>query len=156
MVIVVTGVPGTGKTEIAIAIAKRMKLKYVDVNKVVKDHKLIESYDEERKTNVVDEKKLVKILVEMIKKDKNLVIDSHLAHEIPSEYVELCVVTKCELKELQKRLKKRGYIPEKVRENMDAEIFDLCLNEAKEKGHKLLIIDTTGKKADQIVQKLIK
>ena len=156
MAIVVTGTPGTGKTEVAKAIAKKMKLKYVDVNDVVDKHGLIEKYEKERDTNVVDEEKLVKILVEMIKENKDLVIDSHLAHEIPAEYVDLCVVTKCELKELKVRLGKRGYKPKKVRENMDAEIFDVCLNEARERGHKLLVIDTSGKDAGTLVEGLMK
>jgi len=31
----------------------------------------------------------------------------------------------------------------KIRENLDAEIFDVCLNEAKEKGYRIKIINTT-------------
>ena len=31
----------------------------------------------------------------------------------------------------------------KVRENLDAEIFDICLNEAKENKHKIIVLDTT-------------
>jgi broad-specificity NMP kinase len=40
-------------------------------------------------------------------------------------------------------LKKRRYGKNKVKENVECEIFDVCLNEAKEKGHKILVIDTT-------------
>jgi adenylate kinase len=56
----------------------------------------------------------------------------------------LCIVTKCNLKELEKRLKKRGYNKAKIRENLDCEIFDVCLNEAMKKGHKIKIFDTTN------------
>ena len=31
----------------------------------------------------------------------------------------------------------------KIQENIQAEIFDICLNEAKEKKHKVIVINTT-------------
>jgi broad-specificity NMP kinase len=46
------------------------------------------------------------------------------------------------LKKLKKRLEKRNYSKSKIRENLDAEIFDVCLVEAKEKGHKIKVIET--------------
>ena len=70
-------------------------------------------------------------------------IDSHLSHFLPSKYVDKCYVTKCNLKELEKRLKKRKYSKKKIRENLDAEIFDVCFEEAKENKHDIEIIDTT-------------
>ena len=87
--------------------------------------------------------KLIKIK-KNIKEIKNgIIIDSHLSHYFPSKYVDLCIVTKCNLKELENRLKNKKYSKDKVRENLDAEIFDICLNEAKENKHKIITIDTT-------------
>ena len=63
--------------------------------------------------------------------------------EILKKYADLCIVTKSSLKTLEERLKKRKYTKSKIRENLDAEIFDVCLNEAKEKGHNMLVFDTT-------------
>ncbi len=74
-----------------------------------------------------------------------LVIDSHLSHYLPKEKVKLCVICKCDVKELRKRLKKRGYAKAKIEENVEAEIMDVCLNEAKEEGHRIKIIDTSPK-----------
>jgi broad-specificity NMP kinase len=51
------------------------------------------------------------------------------------------------------RLKRRGYPREKIKENLECEIFDICLNEAKERGHKTIIVNT-DKKIDY--KKLIK
>lgn len=140
--IIITGTPGTGKTKIARKIAKEKVLKYVDVNKILDKFKLKEKYDRKRRTWIVDVSKLNKVLIDLISK-KDLVIDSHLSHYLPKKYVKLCIVCKCDLKVLKKRLEKRGYSRAKVRENMNAEIFDICLNEAKELGHKIKIIDTT-------------
>jgi adenylate kinase len=143
-IIAITGSVGCGKTTLAKKIAKKIKGKYVDVNKIINKYKLSESYDKKRKSKIIDVKKLNKVLIGLIKKSKqDLVIDSHLSHYLPSKYVNLCIVTKCDLKILKKRLKKRDYSEDKIRENLDAEIFDVCLNEVKEKGHNVLVIDTT-------------
>ena len=164
-VIAITGTPGTGKTTVARRMSKEKGCKYVDVTKLVKENKLYDSYDRKKKAYDVDVKTLNKFLIKMILSEtektqerpslsgrrkckafscetKCLVIDSHLSHYLPSRYVDLCIVTKTDLKKLKKRLEKRGYSKAKVRENMDAEIFDVCLNEAKEEGHKVRVVKT--------------
>lgn len=149
-IMIVTGTPGTGKTTFAKSLAKGKGYIYVDVNYVVKKHKLSEGYDRKRKTRIVDERKLAKVLEKMIKdakKQKNgLIIDSHLSHYINPKHVDLCIVTKCGLGELEKRLKRKGYHKSKIEENIRAEIFDICFVEAKERGHKVKVV-WTGRKA---------
>ena len=140
--IIVTGTPCTGKTTLAKEIAKRFKFKYVDANKIVKDNDLSDGYDKERDCEIVDVKNLNKVLKAIIKEEYKVVIDSHLSHELPNDLVDLCIVTKCNLKELEKRLKERDYSKEKIRENLDSEIFDICFVEAKENNHEILIIET--------------
>ncbi len=142
MIIIVTGTPATGKTKVAKEIAKRLEYKYIDVNSIIKENKLTEDYDNKLKSKIVDINKLKKILMKI---KGNAVIDSHLSHYLPKKFVDLCIVTKCDLKVLKKRLEKRGYNKEKIRENLNAEIFDVCLIEASEKKHKIMIIDTSKK-----------
>ena len=142
MIIIVTGSVGTGKTTYAKKLAKKLKYKYINVNKIISEKKLSSGYDKKRKCKIVDTAKLNKVLIDMINKDKNLVIDSHLSHFLPSKYVDECYVTKCDLKELEKRLKKRKYSKDKIRENLDTEIFDVCLIEAKERGHNIEVVYT--------------
>ena len=142
MVIIVSGTPGTGKTTYSKELSKSKKLKYVDVTKLIKDNKIFEKYDKKMDCVVVDIKKLNNELVKIIKDDKKVIIDSHLSHYLPPKYVDLCIVTKCSLKTLEKRLKKRRYSKEKIRENLDAEIFDTCRIEALEKGHKVKVVWT--------------
>ncbi|MFC1728397.1 AAA family ATPase [Nanoarchaeota archaeon] len=143
MAIIVSGTPGTGKTRTARKLAKEKGYKYVNVNKIIAQNKeVISGYDKKRKSKIIDEKKLVKILVKLINDDKKVVIDSHLSHFIPKEYVEKCVITKTDLKKLKNRLKRRGYSKAKVEENLEVEIMDICLEEAKEKKHKIKIIKT--------------
>lgn len=147
--IIVTGTPGTGKTFLSKKLAKRFNYYYVDVNKLIFKHKLSEGYDKKRKTKIVDARKLNKFLINYLKQFKNnkrfngIIIDSHLSHYLPREYADLCIVTKCDIKELNRRLKKRKYLKNKIKENIQAEIFDICYEEALERKHKIIAVDTT-------------
>ena len=96
---------------------------------------------ENNKNKTIKNKKN-KIKLQNIK--KGIVIDSHLSHYLPNKYADLCIVAKCDLRILKQRLKNKNYSKEKARENMDAEIFDVCLEEAKENNHKIFIVDTTN------------
>jgi adenylate kinase len=159
MIIAVSGTPGTGKTKVAKALAKALGYNYVDVKKLIEDKKLSLGYDRKRQCLVVDPKRVNKTLMEVIGK-KDSVVDSHLSHYLPQKYVGLCIITTCKLGELERRLKKRGYSKSKVRENLDAEIFEVCRCEAAEVGHELLVIDTTKgsniKKITPFIKKVCK
>ncbi len=166
--ILVTGTPGTGKTAISKKLAAKLNYYYLDVNKLISKYKLSEGYDKKRKTKIVDINKLNKKLIKKIKtltkkfineksnkKIKGIIIDSHLSHYLPKRYVDFCIVTKCDIKELSKRLKKKKFNKNKIQENLQAEIFDMCLNEARTRRHKIIIIDTTkGFNIDNIIHRM--
>jgi len=155
--IIVTGSPGTGKTTIAKALAKKLKFKYLDVNKLIKEKKLKEKYIKKFDSYEIDIKKLNKELIKIIKKSDKIVIDSHLSHYLSKKYVNLCIVCKCNLKDLKKRLEKRKYSKIKIRENLDSEIFDVCLFEALDNKHNVITLDTTkGKISNKITNLLSK
>lgn len=155
-IIIVTGTPGTGKTVLAKKLANLLNFTYIDINLIIKSKKLNLNYDKKRSTYVININKLNRILIDLIKNsNRSLIIDSHLSHCLPNKLVNLCIVTKCNLKVLVKRLKKRKYNFNKIRENMDSEIFDICLNEAVEDKHNVMIIDT-AKRIDykKIIRKI--
>ena len=106
MIIAVSGTPGTGKTTLAKALAKKLNYKYHDVKRLISLNKISEGYDKQRKCNIVDLKKLGKILKAKAKKYPNSIFDSHLSHYFPADLV---IITKCNLKTLETRLKKRKY-----------------------------------------------
>lgn len=111
----------------------------------------IKKYNKNNAIKKINIKNLIinKIINNKIKNDNykkikdGMIIDSHLSHYLPKKYVDLCIITKCSLKAMEKRLKKRRYPIKKIRENLDAEIFDVCLNEAKENNHEVFVVDTS-------------
>lgn len=150
MIIIVTGTPATGKTTLSKFLSEKKGFEYIDLNQFSKDNGLIVGFDEERDCDIIDESKLTEKIKEYTK-DKNVVIDSHLSHYISPDIVDQCIVTKCNLRELKTRLEKRGYSFNKVRENLDSDIFDTCMIEASEEGHKVSVIKT-----DEDVEKQLK
>lgn len=142
--IAVTGTPGTGKTELAKALAASLNLEYIDVNSLVKKEKLNDGYDKEKDCEIININRFNDFFSEKIKKSKKgMVIDSHLSHEIPKELIDICIVARCNITELKRRLEERKYSPEKIRENLDAEIFEICTGEARDNKHILIQVDTS-------------
>ena len=151
-IIIVSGSVGTGKTTLSKKISKTLNYEYLDVSKLIKDKKLADDYDTENKCAIVDVKKLNKVLIEIIKKSENLIIDSHLSHYLPKKYVDFCIVTTCDITILRDRLKKRNYSANKIKNNIEAEIFDTIVIEAKDKKYNLLVVNTSeGYKLKDIV-----
>jgi len=145
-IVAVTGTPGTGKTTYSLELAKTLSADYIDVNKIIEKYNLAEFYDKDKDCKVVDEDKLVEVLITLINNAKeegtSLVIDSHLSHEVPAKYIDKCIVMRTPIERLRPRLKARGYSDEKVQENIEAEIFEIILNEVREQGHEVEIHET--------------
>lgn len=160
-IICITGTPGTGKTTLALKLSKALTFPVLDVKEFIKQKKLAESYDQKRKCAVVDEKLLSKELLKEITKVKKehypegIIIDSHLSHYLPSSKVDLCIVAKASLNVISNRLKKRKYSKLKIKDNLEAEAFDTCYEEAKALKHNLLVTDTTkGIKITSLLPKI--
>jgi len=143
--IIISGTPATGKSTLAKLLSKKLNFYHLNLKPLLK--KISEGYDRKKQCYVIDLKKLKKEIINIIKKEKqNIIFNSHLIHHLPKKYVNICIITKCSnLKILKQRLQKRKYSKKKIEENLECEIFDLCLNEAKENKHNILTIDTCKK-----------
>ena len=151
MKIAVTGTPATGKTSVAKILAEKLGFRYINLNKFAKEKKLFSGYDRKRKCNVVDIEKMRK---EIKKIQEDLVMDSHYSHEMPFDVV---VVLRTNPRELRKRMERKGWWKEKIEENIEAEIMEICKSEALERlGNKKMIeIQTTRKKPEDVVKEIM-
>ena len=140
--LILTGTPGTGKSTLAKKLAGKLGFDRLDLHHYYRQ--LSVGYNRQKQCYDIDVKKLEKLVREKLSSSKKgLILDSHLAHLLPKKLVTLCLVLTCsDLKQLQRRLKKRNYPPAKIRENLEAEIFRVCLEEAREQGHRLIVLDT--------------
>ncbi len=155
VIVAFSGTPGTGKTTLAQAFARKKAWEYMDLGQYAKSRGLYDSYDLSKRCYIIDTNRLNRDVLSSIKPGVNMVIDSHLSHYLPSNVVKLCVITTCSvLKELERRLKARDYGPQKVRENLDAEIFKVCQIEATESGHKILVLDTCQLSTKECLEKI--
>ncbi len=154
-VIIITGTPGVGKTMLATVLVRNGEYERVDLH--TKYKQISERYDKRKQCYVIDYSKLVKLIEKKLKETatKGVVVDSHVTHFLPTKLVDLCVVLSCSnLKLLRQRLYKRKYTAKKIQENMEAEIMQVCLNEAQERGHKIVVFDTATIAMPKIVQEL--
>lgn len=139
-----TGTPGCGKTQFAKKLALRKKLRYVPLHEILVKEKIYRSYDRRLQSYEVDVRRVRKLLRDLIlvvrTLGEGLVIDGHLSHYAPPSLVDRCYVVRCDLRTLKRRLQRRGYSKRKIRENLDAEILDVCLVEALEAGHQVQVI----------------
>ena len=142
--LIITGTPGTGKTFLANQLAKKLKLPCVHLNELIKKNKALHQGKDPDGTIVVNEARLLTTIKQLLMHLKiPPIIEGHLAHILSRQLVACCIVTTCDLKTLRRRLQSRRYNQQKMRQNLDAEILQTCLIEAKQRHHRIIVLDTT-------------
>lgn len=148
-IIAISGIPGTGKTEVAKLLAKRLGWKLIELNRLAAQKNLYSGYDSRRGCKVVDIEGLAKEIKKMHGQD--LVLESHYAHDMPCDFV---VILRTNPGELRKRMGAKGWSREKIEENIEAEIMEVCKTEALGLGKSVFVVDTTGKKAERVAEEI--
>lgn len=134
--ILITGTPGVGKTSTASLLAERLGLKHVNVGELIKQCKCYDGFDEELDTNILDEDKLLDemeaIFERAAENEEGIVADYHSCELFPERWFDLVLVLRTNTEVLFDRLSSRGYNEKKRSENMEAEIMQVILDEARE------------------------
>jgi adenylate kinase len=149
----VTGTPGTGKTTLSRLLSSALGATHIDLSEYSKENGLILTEDHDRETSVVDIEKLSHELNKIVKRANDyVVLDGHYAHDVvKSTYVWKVLVLRRAPWLLKVDLESRGYSSEKIRENVEAEIMGVCVNESLSSFPvgKVCEIDTTDKSPEE-------
>ena len=149
--ILICGTPGTGKSTLAKLVLEKAnsslndnaaknveslsEYEYVNVGDVCKREKYYQSFDERLNSYVIDEDKILDHLEPLIEKG-GMIVDYHSSEFFPERFFSHVIVLTCgreDTKILYERLEQRdGYTKEKIRQNVECEIFGECVEEAKE------------------------
>ena len=129
--ILVTGTPGTGKTTLCSELAERLGLRHLQVGDIVRQESAHEGWDEEHESYILDEDKLVDAMEPMLEPG-GAIVDHHGCDFFPERWFHLVLVLRTDNTVLYDRLVRRGYKQAKLTENVECEIMQVLLEEARE------------------------
>ncbi|KAK3923702.1 Adenylate kinase isoenzyme 6 [Frankliniella fusca] len=119
----ITGTPGTGKSSLSQQLAEKTGYEWLEVSKLAKDWDCISSFDEEYQSSVLDEDKLLDTM-EPIMADGGKIVDYHGCDFFPERWFDIVFVLRTDNTIL-------GYSGKKLTDNVECEIFQTLLDEAK-------------------------
>lgn len=149
--ILITGTPGVGKSLMSRKLATATGLEWIDVSKLAIDKKCLEEYDEVYKCPILDEDKLLDEMEPMMS-EGGKIVDYHGADFFPERWFDIVFVLRTDNTILYDRLKERGYTGKKLEDNIDCEIFQTILDEAKTSYQEEIVHELQSNTLDHINQ----
>ena len=148
--ILITGTPGTGKSTTAQMLAAQApSMRHIELGALVKDKQMHQGWDEEYETYILDEERILDELEEM-QEPGGLIVDFHGAELFPERWFDLVLVLRTDNTVLYPRLQGRCYSEMKLSENMEAEIMQTILDEARESYKEEIVIELRSDTVEDI------
>ncbi|CAM9020780.1 unnamed protein product [Wickerhamomyces anomalus] len=123
--------------------------KHVNITDFAKENDAYDGFDKERNSHIVDEDKLLDALEPLLEKG-GILIDWHANDLFPERLIDLVVVLRTENGILYDRLSKRDYSQSKIDENLDCEIMEVILQEAREAYAPEIIVELQSNTTEDI------
>ncbi|CAF0854395.1 unnamed protein product [Didymodactylos carnosus] len=134
--IIICGTPGVGKSRLCQDLCQKCpELRYININDIAQEKSLYIEYDDDNECQVLDDERVQDFLEEKYfrLKESGLVIDYHSAEIIPDDgQIQGIFVLRTDNDVLYYRLQQRNYSTKKIDQNIQSEIFQVCLDEANE------------------------
>jgi adenylate kinase len=138
-----------GKTTTCARIAELSGFTHVEVGSLIRDLKLYDSWNSEFDVSEFDEDKVCDELETRLA-GGGMVVDFHTCDFMPERWFQLVLVLRTDNTILYPRLERRGYSEKKITENVDAEIAQVCLDEAQSSWPQQVVIELPSDNADQL------
>jgi adenylate kinase len=143
MILAITGTPGTGKT----SVCKACGLECMDLNSVIEEKGFYTGVDTQRGSLIADIDKLGEYVRHKEERLSVVIAESHLAHLLKPD---VAIVLRAKPSVLTERLKQKGFPPQKIQENVEAETLDIILAEAVELCDIVYEVDITDKSVEDV------
>jgi len=114
---------------------------------------LHEGKDEEYDSYILDEDKVCDELEDTMTSGGNIV-DFHSCDFFPERWFDLVIVLRTDNTILYPRLEGRGYSVKKVQENIEAEIMQVLLDEAKESYNSDIVLELASNTTDDMLSNI--
>lgn len=159
LVIVLTGVPGVGKSTVADTLAERLGGDHIDLSDLAEQMGFITGWDEQRRTAIADIDELRQhVTLISDASTRPVIVEGHFAADVVNAATEpLVFVLRRAPWRLKEELEVRGYGEEKVSENVEAELLDVCLVDALEvhDPERICEVDTTDRLPEDVVEEIL-
>ncbi|KAF9594749.1 hypothetical protein IFM89_034732 [Coptis chinensis] len=147
--ILITGTPGVGKTTTSSLLADATQLRHINIGELVKQNNLYDGWDENFHCHVINEDLVCDQLEDMMEEGGNIV-DYHGCDFFPKRWFDRVVVLQTNNSVLYDRLSNRGYMGTKLSNNIECEIFQVLLEEAKTSYPEEIVIALQSDSVDDI------
>lgn len=158
LLLVVAGVPGTGKTSVARELASLTGFPLVELGSYAVEKGLVAGFDAETGSYVIDEDALsreVSALAESV--EGRLIVSTHYPEILEPDVVEKVFVLRAHPLVLAERLESRGWGRRKINENVMAEILGVVSYNAVEAfgEGKVYEVDTSNTSPGEVARLIV-
>jgi len=154
MLIALTGTPGVGKTSISNLLSNK-GYEVIFLNELVNKKGIFIGIDKKRDSKIVNIEELNSFIKNNYSSKNYVIIDGHLSHHL--KCIDKIIILRCHPNDLKKRLLKKGWNKEKIKENIEAEILDIifCESIKNHKENNIFEINTTEKKIEHVTSEIV-
>jgi len=121
----------------------------LSAGKTSQQWKLYREWDDELNCSIFDKDLVVDHLQQSLAQG-NCILDFHCCDVFPADKVDCVVVLRAETHVLYDRLKLRNYCAKKIQQNVDCEIFQVLLDEARETFEEDIVLELANNTMDDL------
>lgn len=155
--ILISGTPGVGKSLMAAKLGVKLNMRVVNVGQFAKEKGCLGEWDDAYQSHELDEDKVLDLLEEEVGKGEGgILVEHHVTDIFPERWFDLVVVLRCDNTRLYDRLVTRGYEGKKLEENVQCEIFQTVLDEAKEAYREEVVVELPSNTEDEMESNLMR